>query len=156
MSCSIFAQDITVDQLIVLSKKNLGDVEEYLTSNNWDFFDGVDETDKSYGNAKFVFDRPNFKPADPAEYFATYYFSEEESSKALELSFRKKPLYDTFLIQIKELKFKLVTSRTTSGNIIKVYKKGSSIVEVSIPPDFTGINSYKFLFAKNSSYKKFR
>ncbi len=156
LSCAVSAQNVTVDQLIALSKKDLGDVEEYLTANNWDFFDGVDETKKSYGNAKFVFDRPNFKPTDPAEYFATFYFSEDEGANALEISFRKKPLYDTFLIEIKDLSFKLIDSKTTDGNITKVYRKGSSIIEVSIPPDFTATNSYKFLFAKRSSYKKFR
>ncbi len=149
-------QGLTIGQLLNLSKKGLGEVEEYLTLNHWHFFRAVDETEDTYGNAKFVFDRPNFGKGDLGEYFLTYYYSVDDSANAIEISFRKKEVYANFNEQIKNLKFKLKSSKTIKGNIIKVFKHGPNIIELTIPPNFEGANSYKYLFSKNSSYKKFR
>ena len=85
-----FSQKLTVGQLITLSKVGLGEVEELLTENNWYFYQAVDETAEAFGNAKFVYDRPDFKIGDAGQYFITYYYSEESSANAIEISFRIK------------------------------------------------------------------
>jgi len=102
-----FSQKLTVGQLISLSKTSLGEVEEQLTAVNWYFYRGVDETEETFGNAKFVYDRPDFKKGDMGQYFITYYYSEESSANALELSFRNKAVYTSFIEQMKNLKFNL-------------------------------------------------
>lgn len=151
-----FSQKLTVGQLITLSKTSLGEVEGLLTENNWFFYLGVDETEEAFGNAKFVYDRPDFKLGDAGQYFITYYYSEESSANAIEISFRNPAVYESFSEQLKNLKFILKYSRTENGNIIKVYKNGPNMIELTIPPNFETTNSYKFIFARSSSYKKFR
>jgi len=152
-----FGQKLTSTQLIDLCDQSLGEVQEYMISNNWHFYLATDETEKNYGNAKFVFDRPKFDPMkDTAVYFSTYYYSEVDNSSAIEIYFRDKIYYESFLNQIASLKFKLIDSKTREGNIVKIYKKGGQIIEVTIPPNFEGVNSYRFLFAKKSDYKKIR
>jgi hypothetical protein len=152
----MFCQNLTVEQFLELSKKSLGEIEEQLSGSNWFFFEGVDETPESFGNAKFVFERPQFKIGDSVQYLVTYYYSEEESANSIEFSHRNKTTYDSFLIQMQNLKFELKDSKTDDGNIIKVYKHGGFIIEVSLPPNFEKANTYKFMFAKKSDYKKIR
>ena len=121
------AQGLTSTKLIDLCDQSLGEVQEYMTSNNWHFYLATDETEKNYGNAKFVYDRPKFDPMkDTAVYFSTYYYSEVDNSSAIEIYFRDKIYYESFLSQIASLKFKLIDSKT------------------------------RFLFAKKSDYKKIR
>jgi len=156
LSGGLFAQNVTVAQLSTLSNQSLGEVEEYLRANNWFFFQGVDETDEKYGNAKFVFDRPNFGPGVTANYFITHYISENDNATATEIIFRDKVLFDAFNEQIKNLKFKIKDSKTKDGSIVKVFRGGSQIIEVSIPPNFEGTNNYKFLFARKKDYRRIR
>lgn len=155
-SSFMFGQNLTVGQFLELSKKSLGEIEEQLSASNWFFYEGVDETPESFGNAKFVFDKPEYKIGDAAQYFVTYYYSEEESANSIEFSLRNKTIYDSFLNQMQNLKFELKDSKTDDGNIIKVYKHAGFVIEVSLPPNFESTNSYKFLFAKKSDYKKIR
>jgi hypothetical protein len=151
-----FGQNLTVGQFLELSTKSLGEIEEQLTGNNWFFYQGVDETPEAFGNAKFVYDRPEFKIGDAAQYFITYYYSEDESANSIEFSLRNKVIYDSYLEQMQNLKFELKDSKTDNGNIVKVYKRLGFIIEVTIPPNFEKANSYKFMFAKKSDYKKIR
>lgn len=153
---NLFAQNITITQLNELSGKGLGEVEEYLSANNWYFFQGVDETDDKYGNAKFVFNTPNYGPGIDAYYFITHYISDNDKATATEIIFRDKNLLDNFNTQIKNLNFKIKDSGTKDGSIVKVFQKGGQTIEVSIPPNFEGTNNYKLLFAKNKDYRKIR
>jgi hypothetical protein len=150
------SQNLTVGDFLKLSKKSLGEIQEELTAKNWHFYQGVDETEEVFGNVKFVFDRPGFKVGDAAQYFVVYYYSEDEGANAVEISFRTQQIYDSYTTQLKNLKFELVSSKTDNGNIIKVYKYGGMIAEITIPPNFDRGNSYKFMFAKKSDYKKIR
>ena len=149
-------QNLTVRQLLDLSKQSLGEVEQEITANNWFFFQGVDETEDTFGNAKFVYDRPKFKKGDVGQYFMTYYYSQDDSANALDISFRNKQVYEAYMSQLDTLKFKLKSSKTVNGNIIKVFKRGGFIAEVTYPPNFEKANSFKFLFARRSYYKKIR
>ena len=166
---TLIGQNLTVGSLIELSKKSLGEVEEDLTSKNWYFFQGRDEKksvsgffqskeeEKSvFGTASFVFDVPNLNEGVLAKYFITYYYSVQKSANIVEFTHRNKKIYENFCEQIDNLDFRLFSSYTENGNIIKVYSQGGSIVEITIPPNFEKENSYKFLFARKSSYKRYK
>lgn len=150
------SQNVTVGEFLKLSKMSLGEIQEVLTEKNWHFYQGVDETKEVFGNVKFVFDRPGFKVGDAAKYFIIYYYSEDENANAIEMSFRTKQIFDSFTEQLDNLDFKLFSSKTDSGNIIKVYKHNGMIAEITIPPNFDGMSSYKFMFATKKDYKKIR
>lgn len=156
VSFSTFSQNLTSSQLLDLCDKSLGEVEEFLTANNWYFYQAAEETEEKYGNAKFVFDRPEFKMTDTAYFFSTYYYSHLNSAMAFELFFKDRKVYESYVEQLKNLNFKLTSSTTKGGNIIKVFKNGGKRVEVTIPPNSEEVNGFKFLFAKKSSYKKIR
>lgn len=151
---AVSAQNLTTSQLIMLSDKNLGEVEEYLRGKSWYFFEGNDETDKKLGNTKFVYNRPDFGPGSTAEYFITYFFSELQDARFIQILFWNKATYDQFTTQLKNLKFKPVSSSTKDGNIVKVFKHNSDMVEVLIPPRIDGTNGYRISFYDKSSYKK--
>ncbi|MEL6811251.1 MAG: hypothetical protein AAFP76_07950 [Bacteroidota bacterium] len=148
--------DLTIEQLSEVCDDSLGEVEEYLTSNNWFFFEAKDEEEDRYGNAKFVYGVPNYNSSKPARYFITYHYSEAQNAEAVELIFRNKQLYDSLNVQIKNQEYKLIDSKTQNKKIIKVFKRKSQIIQVTIPPDFEGLNGYKFLFARKSSFRRLR
>ncbi|GAB5399939.1 MAG: hypothetical protein Aureis2KO_15240 [Aureisphaera sp.] len=150
------AQDLSPVQFTEICDKSPGEVEEYLTANNWFFYEAKGETQNRLGNAKFVFDRPGFKLGDSADYLLFFHYSERVKAKGIEVLFKNKEMYKNFNEQMGNLKYKLTSSTIDNGSIIKVYKKGSQIIEVTIPPNFKGMNGYRYLFAKNSSYKKIR
>lgn len=150
------SQNLTVNQLLELSESNLAEVQEKLTSDKWYFFLAKDASERRFGNVKFVYDTPDIKnPGNGGKYIITYYYSDFKSAKTLEMAFRIKEAYDLYCKQIENLKFKLVSSTTDKGNIIKVYKKNGFIIEVTLPPNFDNGKSYKFLFAEKSDYKKY-
>lgn len=152
-----WSQNFSPTEFTALCNKELGEIEEYLTSNNWYFFEANDEKRNTLGNAKFVYDVPDFKKNKrPADYLFIYHYSEAASAQGIELLFKSKKTYQNFQEQLVNLKYKLYDSSISNGNIIKVYKKGSQIVEVTIPPNFEGMNGYVYLFAKKSSYFKMR
>ncbi len=149
------AQNITVSQLSKLGEGSIAEVQENLTKNNWFFYNAEDETENKFGNAKFVFDVPNFNPKEAlGKYFITYYYSTNLGSSAIDIIFKHTPLYDSLNKQMETLGYKLKDSKTKDGNIIKIYKHRGNIIEVTIPPNFEGLNVYKFLFTSKSSYKK--
>lgn len=122
---------------------------------NWFFYDAKDESKNRLGNAKFVFDHPNFQRGS-VDYLLLFHYSEKVKAKGIEVLFKNKDMYKNFNEQIANLKYKLTSSTIDNGSIIKVYKKGPQIIEVTIPPNFNEMNGYRYLFAKNSSYKKIR
>ena len=151
-----FSQNLSPSQFVMVCDKSPGEVEEYLTANNWFFYEAKDETKSRLGNAKFVYDRPSFTLGDSADYLLFFHYSERVKAKGIEVLFKSKDMYKNFNEQIANLKYKLTSSTIDNGSIIKVYKKGAQIIEVTIPPNFNGMNGYRYLFAKNSSYKKIR
>lgn len=147
---------ITPTQLIFLSDKSIGEIQEHLINNNWFFYAATEEKNGAYGFAKFVYDRPNFKFGDGAEFLMVYYYSELADSQALELKFNNKQTFANFNQQILNLKYSLASSTVKDGTIVKVYKKGSQYIEVTIPATLDGGGAYKYMFCKRSSYKKIR
>jgi len=150
------AQNVGTVDLIEICDDSLGEVEEFLGEKSWYFIAAADEEENVFANARFVFDRPNFKPTTSASYFITYYHSEIKNARAVQIAFKVKQTYENFMDQIKSLKYKLVSSKPMDGSIRKVYKRGYQYIEVTIPSDFKGANTYKMLFARKSSYKKIR
>ncbi|MDC8003732.1 hypothetical protein POV27_06695 [Aureisphaera galaxeae] len=156
MAIQGISQNLSPTQFTLICDKSPGEVEEYLTANNWTFYEAKGETQNKLGNAKFVYDRPNFKLGDSADYLLFFHYSERVKARGIEVLFKNKAMYKNFNEQMANLKYKLTNSTIDNGSIIKVYKKGPQIIEVTIPPNFKGMNGYRYLFAKNSSYKKIR
>lgn len=147
---------ITPSQMVFLSDKSIGEIQEHLITNNWFFYAATEEKDGTYGFAKFVYDRPNFKFGDGAEFLMVYYYSELADSQALELKFNNKNTFANFNQQILNLKYTLTDSAVKDGNIVKVYRKGTQYIEVTIPATLDGGGAYKYMFCKRGSYKKIR
>jgi len=152
---TLFSQNLNSSQLIELSEKSLGEVEEVLAKRNWYFYSGSDETDDKLGNVRFVFDKPNFVEGSMADYFLVFYFSEKQNAHYIELLFGSDATYENITKQLKTLKFDLESSNTKFGNIVKTYKGSGQIVEVTIPPKIeNNTKPYRFMFATKSNYRR--
>ncbi|OAB78890.1 hypothetical protein [Cochleicola gelatinilyticus] len=151
---SVFSQNLTVTQFLNLSEKTVGEVDEMMTANNWYFYKATDETEDTFANTKYVFNQPDYKLGGPADYFITYYFSENTKAQAIEIIFLKQEFYESLNNQIKNLKFNLESSSTENGNIVKIYAHKRDIIKVTIPPNFDNYKTYKYQFMSKSSYKR--
>lgn len=156
VSQSMVGQNLTVSQFLSLSEKTVGEVNEMLTANNWFFYKASDETEDTFANTKYVFNQPDYKLGGPADYFITYYFSENAKAQAVEIIFLKQQFYESLNNQIKNLKFDLESSGTEGGNIVKVYSHKRDIIKITIPPNFDNYKTYKFQFMSKSSYKRMK
>jgi len=151
----LFAQNINSSQLIELCEKSLGEAEQLLSSRNWYYYTGNDETEDKLGNIRFVYDKPNFVEGSPADYFLVYYFSEKAKANYIELLFGSDDTFKMLTQQLKNLKFDLDSSSTKYGNIVNIYKHAGHIVEVTIPPKIeNNTKPYRFMFATKTNYRR--
>ena len=145
------AQSITLEQLISLRTKSVANVEEFLTTNNWQYIKGEDE---GLNMAQLVFAYRKNTYNDNAQSFITYYYTSYlPKNNIVRLQTANSNIYKTLLNRIKLLGYKLHNSTIESGEIVKKYiGKGISIkVSIStVNQDEATSTMYVFLIERNS------
>jgi len=150
-----FSQNLTLDELISLRKKNLALVEEKLTLKGWSFISGEEPQNGNLGNATFAYNKSTYE--DKAESFIKYFYSEISERKRIEIQIVKKEKYNLLLGRIKSLGCKLINSNISDGNIKKIYQGATLTFIISISTqkdDFSSTSTlYNFFIIDNSDYK---
>ncbi len=122
----LFAQNVSMAQLLELRKKTLGEAEEYLTSMGWEFFETQEPRlyDKELGYMTFTYDKDFMQKS--AKSFISYLWSdcEGQSCKSIvDIQFDNIKKYNEYINAIKMYGCKLVKSSITEeGKFIKYYK----------------------------------
>ena len=125
-----FSQNVTLDELINLRKKNLTIVEETLSSKGWTYINGESPNLYGLGKATFAYKKSTYD--DTALSFLTYYYSEDNSESKITIQINTKDKYNSFLLRLKALGFKLMNSEISEGSIIKNYKVKSTSIKIEI------------------------
>ena len=86
LSNSIIAQNLNLEEVLSLQKKDLIEVEEYLSAKDWNFIEGKKESDDIFGSVIFAFNKSSND--DEAESFIHYYYS--DSIKRINVQIHKK------------------------------------------------------------------
>lgn len=150
-----FSQNLTLDELISLRKKNLALVEEKLTLKGWSYISGEEPQNGNLGNATFAYNKSTYE--DKAESFIKYFYSEISEKKRIEIQIVKKEKYNLLLGRIKSLGCKLINSNISDGNIKKIYQGATLTFIISISTqkdDFSSTSTlYNFFIIDNSDYK---
>lgn len=142
-----FSQNLSFDQILSLRKKSLATVEEYLTSNNWNFYDATEPEYGTLGKAIFSYKMSTFD--DKAESFLYYYYSSTTGTKRIDVQVVKKDIYNVYLSRIKALGCKLIKSEIKNGQIEKTYQGATTTITVSVATskdDYYSTSTYYHFF----------
>lgn len=156
LSLSPFAQNITFDQAQNLRKKNLADVESFLTAKGWAMTDASEATDDKMGRATFGYGVDRFDSEKALGWISFYESKVGSDYNRLSIQVHKSNIYTTFLTRLTANGYKLKKSKIIDGGIEKVYKNATTTCVVTTSTSegtFTKSTSYLFFFIENLSYK---
>lgn len=125
---NLYSQNITLDELISLRKKDLAEIEEFVSNKNWAFLSANEITDDKMGKAIFTFNKSIYN--DSAECFLTYLYSDTRTR--LNLQFINKDQYNRYISRLKTLGSQLILSKVKANRIIKTYQIAKTIIQVTI------------------------
>lgn len=125
---NLYCQNLTLDELISLRKKDLAEIEEFVTNKNWTFLSSNEMTDDKMGKAIFTFNKNNYD--DSAECFLTYLYSDIRTR--LDLQFTNKDQYNRYINRLKILGSKLILSKVKDNAIIKTYQISKTTIQITI------------------------
>lgn len=150
-----FSQNITLDELISLRKRDLANVEEKLTLKGWSYISGEEPQDGNLGKATFAYNKSAYE--DKAESFINYLYSDISDRKRIDIQIVKKEKYNLFLARIKALGCKLIDSNISDGNIKKIYQGAKLTFIITIATqkeDYSSTSTlYHFFVVENSDYR---
>jgi hypothetical protein len=150
-----FSQNLTLDELISLRKKDLATIEEKLTLKGWSYIRGEEPQIGNLGRASFAYNKSKYD--DTAESFISYLYSDVTETKRITIQTVKKEKYNLFLGRIKALGCKLIDSNISNGDIKKVYQGATLTFIISISTqknDFSSTSTlYKLIMMDNSDYR---
>jgi hypothetical protein len=121
LNCNIIiSQNLTIAQILEVKKKDLGNVEEYLSSKDWVFLDAEAPSYEKLGQASFAYNKSD--RSDNAESFLTYFYDIDSDISRIWIQVGKIAKYTEYINSIKAYGCKLIKSNVEDGNIVKIYR----------------------------------
>lgn len=149
-----FSQNLSIDELISLRKKQIANVEEFLNTKNWNFLSATEPLETTLGDVVFVYKKNEHD--DSAEAFLKYFYNDDFSTIRVNMQLAKKETYNFYLARLKSLGCKLIKSSIRDNEIIKVYKGATTTILVTISTqkdDFESTKTfYNFFVVENLDY----
>ena len=155
-SLTSYSQNLTIDEVVALRKKNIANVEEFLTAKNWSYIGSNAPQSGNLGNARFAYGKSNYD--DKAEAFIKYLYSETTGRKRISLQIHKKDKYNLYLARIKTLGCKLIKSKISDNGIEKIYQGATTTFIIDVKTQSEEYSSatktiYHFFIIENSDYE---
>jgi hypothetical protein len=151
---AVKGQNLTMGQLLEVKKKDLGHVEDYLTSKNWEFLEASDPSWDKLGSATFTYLKDNM--SDRAQSFITFYYSDESSTTRLNIQVNNKYKYTEYVNAIKGFGCKMISSKVENGQIVKIYRGATTTFKITSGTVENMYNedsaSWVFLIVSNKDY----
>ncbi|GGE97643.1 hypothetical protein SAMN05443634_106197 [Chishuiella changwenlii] len=153
-SIIIFAQNLTLSDLLALRKKDIAEVDEYLTNKKWSFLEAEEPSDEILGSLTYAFGKSNYD--DEALSFIKYYYSNYSTTKRIGIQIHKSSILNVFVNQIKSWGGKLYNSYVDDGAIIKIYRGSTMTYKVHTDTqssDYGGTNTiYTLVIYTNEDF----
>ena len=119
------SQHLSLENLILLRQKNLGDVEEYLIKKGWEFKSSAPESDTSAAIAAY---QNKFTSKSNLAIFQILYSTTDSFSRVW-YTCLSSSIYQSFIVECKKLGFKFETAKTaTEANSNLYSKKGLRLI----------------------------
>jgi len=151
VSNSLMSQNLSLEQVLSLQKKDLIGVEEYLSAKDWSLLEIEKETNETLGTVTFAYNKSSY--GDKAESFLYYLYSDTRSRVSIQVHDKNK--YNEYLKSVKTLGYKLIASKMEEDTIDKVYQNNSTTIIISITAkDNYGTTStvYSYFVVSNDDY----
>lgn len=150
-----YAQNLTIDELVDLRKKDLGQVEEYLSTKGWEYLQGDTGGFGELDSATFSYSKSQYN--NKAESFITYSYSQLSETKRIQIQIHEVEIYNKYLNRIKSYGCKLIKSTMEDGILIKYYQGKTTTFQILVGTqvdDFEAKHSiYSIRLISNEDYK---
>jgi hypothetical protein len=148
---SIFAQDISLEQVISLKSKNLKDVKAYLTSKNWKMTDEIKHSRDFLGSIDFVL---NKNKSNDTPVLEISYLYKNLSTEKIRISFKiyNDTVFNNYLTQLNSLGFKLQKNEEDNDQE-KIYQLNGTTIKLSTKTEYS--EYYYLLILATSDYKEY-
>jgi hypothetical protein len=153
VTTSSFSQNLSLDQIVEIRKKNLVQAEEFLTQKGWDFEDGVD-------SELFTIVYFNYKSKNKSGQIVANldFISQGKTQKVrVSVTFLSRDKYSEYINRINEFGCKLLESKIRDSKLIKTYQGSTTtfILESSTAQNDTFTSTYpifKILVLSNEDF----
>lgn len=130
LTTNLYSQSLTLDELISLRKKNVVEVEEYLSAKGWRLFSAEKETETNLAVAEFRF----VDSSGSILLSRLFYYSNISGTKRISVSFNNQVQYNAYMNKIKGFGCKLLKSEFEDGRMIKIYQGATIVFRIDLYP----------------------
>jgi len=127
ITTATYGQLLSLDQAIALRPKSIAILEETLTTKKWTLLAVNDPTDEQRGSIDFALEKSSFD--DSARAFLSVYYQERLPNRMI-IQINRPADYTLYLNRLKQLGFKLESSKIENGSIQKIYKTKNLIIKI--------------------------
>lgn len=124
MSC--FSQNLYLDELLELRTSNVGQMQEFLLSKNWEIEEI--ETKESGFIAKFLYHKNN--ESNTESFLTIGTFDKNPEQNILTIGVNSKENLMIYIKSIKKIGGSLISSKTINEEIISVYKNETNTFKI--------------------------
>lgn len=156
LSITSNSQNLTVEEILSLRKKDIANVEEHLTAKGWMFLSSEEGKDGDLNYADFAYNKSTYN--DNADSFLSYFYSETSAITRIKLQIHSPAKYNAYLARIKSFGCKLIDSNVSESLIEKVYQGATTTFRITIETkkseyESSSYTSYRILIMANSDYE---
>lgn len=150
------SQNLSLQQLLTVRKKNMAEAEEYLTQRNWSLINAESATTELYGSLSFAYNKSDYN--DKAESFLILYFPDSKNyPNRLNIQVHTKEKYNEYIAQIKKWGGKIYDSYIENEKFFKIYQGSTMTYVVKTSTQKDGLSSsstiYNFFITNNEDFK---
>lgn len=149
------SQNLTFEQVQNLRKKNLVEVEIFLTSKSWRMTEAEEASDNKMAVAIFGYNVDKFDSEKAVAWIRFYESSNSNYNNRIFIQINKPTLYSTFLSRLAPNGYRLKSSKIIDGGIEKTYANTTTtciITTTTSEGAYTKNTTYTFFFIDNLSY----
>ncbi len=125
---AVKAQFISFDELILLQKKDLTEINDFLTLRGWDFSTSEEETETTLSKAIWAFGRTEWEEGKAQAWF--YLFSKQGNENRIIYQIHNRTNYNKIFARIKSLGMKKIKSEVLDNTIYSDYEGKNFIVRI--------------------------
>ena|SRR5690606_10282276 len=154
---SLFAQNLSLSQLIELTEKDMGEAEEYLTTKGWEFSDAGKESD-SRKYMTFAYNKSSYSSG--AESFLSILYDDILNKGVVSIQVHTQEKYNEYLNYLKKYNYKLIDSIITEGSLLKMYQGETMTFGISSTTSKNYFNEetaiWSLLIISNDDFESYR
>lgn len=125
-----FSQNIDFEDILNIKTKNASEVKEFLLNKNFKIAQEHYSKEMKFGDILFL--SQNKQDNEIPTSIAFYYEGNDLTKNRINFEMNNQEVFDRYLNQLKELNFKVVSTKTEKNITIESYKNETTTIEIKI------------------------